>query len=262
MPARRQVAGSEHSVASGLPNRLSGLSVFLDIDGTLLDLAETPDAVIVPKGLTADLGRLSARVGGALALVTGRSLDFVEKLFPGHDFFIAGLHGAEIRSPGSAEQASVSGLRNLEEAKARIVETARQWPGVLAEDKGNAVALHYRQAPAYEAVVQDFMAEILRSVPGWELQPGKFVLELRPAGRDKGDALKIFMERTPLVGRLPLAVGDDVTDEAMFRVANDMGGLSVRVGDPGEPTAARGHVASPALLRAWIAARGIEEDKE
>lgn len=262
MPARRQTAGFEQSVASGLPSRLSGLSVFLDIDGTLLDLAQTPDAVIVPKGLENDLGGLSARVGGALALVTGRSVDFVERLFPRQVFFVAGLHGAEIRAPGSAEPAFDPGLREFEEAKARIAQAARKWPGVLVEDKGIAVALHYRQAPAREAVVNALMTEIERCVPGWELQPGKFVLELRPAGRDKGDALRAFMERTPFIGRLPLAIGDDVTDEAMFRAANDAGGLSVRVGDPGYPTAARGHVATPSALRAWIAALSLEEDSE
>ncbi|MGO4842335.1 trehalose-phosphatase, partial [Rhizobiaceae sp. 2RAB30] len=101
-----------------------------------------------------------------------------------------------MRSPGSAEAAFALDRRAFDEAKAKIEEMARQWPGVLAEDKGGAIALHYRQAPASEADVRKFMAEIVRSVPGWELQPGKFVLELRPAGRDKGEALKIFMERT------------------------------------------------------------------
>ncbi|WP_202315112.1 trehalose-phosphatase [Mesorhizobium sp. L-8-3] len=262
VPAGRQTAGSGHSVASGLPSRLAGLCVFLDIDGTLLDLAQTPDAVVVPNGLDADLAGLAARVGGALALVTGRPVDFVETLFPGHGFFVAGLHGAEIRTPGSVEPAFALGVRRFEEAKTRIAEAARNWPGVLVEDKGIAVALHYRLSPASEAAVNALMTEIQRSVPGWELQPGKCVLELRPAGRDKGGALKAFMEHAPFIGRLPLAIGDDVTDEAMFRAANDAGGLSVRVAGAGFPTAARGHVASPAALRAWIAAQSREGDRE
>lgn len=257
MPDRRDAAGPTRVVASGLPSRLSGLCLFLDVDGTLLDLAETPDAVVVPPGLQADLDGLSSRLGGALALVTGRPLDFVDRLFPGNDFFLAGLHGAEIRAGNSTAGPLLPADDALEAAKARIVQAARNWPGVLVEDKGIAVALHYRQAPAREPLVRALMEEIAASIgPGWTLQAGKFVVELRPAGRDKGDALRTFMELQPFVGRLPLAIGDDVTDEAMFRAANDAGGLSIRVGKRCHASAARGCVGTPAELRDWIAARG------
>lgn len=262
MPARRQAAGSARVFDSGLPNRLSGLCLFLDVDGTLLDLAETPDAVVVPPRLLTDLSRLSARLGGALALITGRPVSFVDRLFPGSGFFVAGLHGAEIRTGNASGPAVPVTYEGLETAKVRIERAVGSWPGVLVEDKGIAVALHYRQAPEFEPDVRALMEEIAGSVPGWTLLSGKFVLELRPAGRDKGDALKIFMEQPPFVGRLPLAIGDDVTDEAMFRVANDAGGFSVRVGGRGDPTAAQGRVGTPAELRAWIAARSQDGDSK
>lgn len=256
MPDRRNAARPRR-VASGLPSRLGGLCIFLDVDGTLLDLAETPDAVIVPPGLQADLDGLSSRLGGALALVTGRPLGFVDRLFPGNGFFLAGLHGAEIRAGSSTAAPVLAADAALEAAKARIGQASRNWPGVLVEDKGSAVALHYRQAPAMEPLVHALMEEIAASIgPGWTLQAGKFVVELRPAGRDKGDALRTFMELPPFVGRLPLAIGDDVTDEAMFTAANDAGGLSVRVGKPGHASAAHGYVGTPAELRDWIAAHG------
>jgi len=253
LPDRRLAADASRIVASDLPDRLDGFCVFLDIDGTLLDLAGTPDAVIVPDGLQSDLRGLSARLGGALALVTGRTVDFVDRLFPGNGFFVAGLHGAELRTGEAGIPAFVAD-DGLEAAKARMRRAAQAWPGVLVEDKGIAVAAHYRQAPVMERAVRALMEEIAASIGrGWTLQAGKFVLELRPAGRDKGDALKAFMERPPFVGRLPLAIGDDVTDEAMFRAANDAGGLSVGVGKPLHPTAARGRIGTPAELREWIA---------
>lgn len=247
------MAITRHASPYSLPDHLDGLCVFLDLDGTLLDLAEAPDAVVVPPGLQADLTKLSFRLDGALAVVTGRPLAFVDRLFPRNDFFLAGLHGAELRS-GDQEtgRGSVVDLR-LEAAKRRLRHAVSRWQGVLVEDKGRAIAAHYRQAPEMETSVRALMEEIALSVPGWTLQPGKFVVELRPAGPDKGSALKFFMERNPFAGRLPLAVGDDVTDEAMFAAANSIGGFSVRVGSILNSSCALGRIATPDELRRWIA---------
>lgn len=242
-----------HASPYSLPDHLDGLCLFLDLDGTLLDLAEAPDAVVVPPDLQTDLTKLSHRLGGALAVVTGRPLAFVDRLFPGNGLFLAGLHGAELRS-GDQEivPAATADLR-FEAAKKRLRHAVSRWRGVLVEDKGRAVALHYRQAPEMEIPVKVLMQKMAPSLPGWTLQPGKFVVEFRPAGQDKGSALKFFMERNPFAGRLPLAVGDDVTDEAMFAAANAIGGFSVRVGSPLNSSYALGRIATPDQLRRWIA---------
>lgn len=250
---RHGVAITRHASPYSLPDHLDGLCLFLDLDGTLLDLAEAPDAVVVPPDLQADLAELSRRLDGALAVVTGRALAFVDRLFPGNDFSLAGLHGAELRA-GDQETSltAVADLR-LEAAKKRLRHAVSRWRGVLIEDKGRAVAVHYRQAPEMEIPVRVLMNAIAPSVPGWTLQPGKFVVELRPVGQDKGSALKFFMERNPFAGRLPLAIGDDVTDEAMFAAANAVGGFSVRVGNTLNSSSACGRVATPDELRRWIA---------
>jgi trehalose 6-phosphate phosphatase len=237
---------------SSLPDRLDGHCLFLDLDGTLLDLAEAPDAVVVPPGLQAHLSKLSILLGGALALVTGRPLAFVDRLFPGNSFSLAGLHGAEIRSSHGGPALLAATDRRLESAKERLRHVAAKWPGVLVEDKGLAVAAHYRQAPEMEIPVDALMSEIALSVPGWTLQRGKSVVELRPAGRDKGGAVRLFMERLPFSSRSPLAIGDDVTDEKMFAAVNAMGGGSLRVGPPSATTVARGRIGTPGELRRWI----------
>lgn len=252
---RHLPAISRYTTFPSLPERLDGLCLFLDLDGTLLDLAEAPDAVIVPEELQAGLTGLAKRLDGALALVTGRPLAFVDRLFPGNRFFLAGLHGAEIRAADSAPVSSEVVDFRLEAAKKRLRQVTAKWPGVLVEDKGRAVAVHYRQAPAMELPMRALMEEIAPTVPGWVLQPGKFVVELRPRGHDKGDALRVFMERNPFAGRLPLAIGDDVTDEAMFAVANAMGGTSMRVGRASTPTMACGRIETPDELRRWIASQ-------
>lgn len=236
----------------GLPRSAAGWAVFLDIDGTLLDLAATPDSIIVPADLLDDLAAVSRKVDGALALVTGRPIAFVDGAFPGHRFCVAGLHGAEWRDASGA----IAGVRAGEDfgrARERLKEAARGWPGVIVEDKGVAIAAHFRNATHLEETVRTFMDGLAESLgAGWMLQKGKCVYEVRPGGRDKGEAVKAFMAAAPFAGRRPLAVGDDVTDEAMFKYVNEAGGLSVMVGHPTGPSEARFIVESPATVRRWI----------
>lgn len=235
----------------GLPHMVDSLAVFLDIDGTLLDIADRPDGIVVPPGLPEALARLARRLGGAVALVTGRSIATVDRLFPGVPVAVNGLHGAEWRD--AAGRTFGPGITpGFSAAKHRLREQAARWPGVILEDKGAAFAAHYRLAPASEAQVRRLMQALSDSVgDGWKLQQGKAVVELRPSGRDKGDALMQTMEDKAFAGRLPLAIGDDVTDEAMFAAANRLGGLSIRVGELGQ-SVAQGCVASPVEVRAWI----------
>ena len=224
-------------------------ALFLDIDGTLIDLAETPEAIAVPPSLPYALQALSRKLGGALALVTGRSVGFADGLFKPFHFPIAGLHGAERRDgDGRVRRAIVPAA--FEEMKRAIARSVKDWPGVLVEDKGAAVAVHYRLAPEREDAVNETMQHYLSEAgPDWTLQRGKRVVEICPAHSNKGSAVEAFLEEAPFRGRRPLAIGDDVTDETMFGVANRLGGQSLRVGSPNGKTLARASIPSPARLR-------------
>lgn len=224
-------------------------ALFLDIDGTLVDLAETPDGIVVESGLPQRLIRLSELLGGALALVTGRALARAEALFAPARLPIAGLHGAELRGadqqpPPQAYLATKSEAADFAEAR----------PGVLFEDKGLAFALHYRGLPEAEAEVRRYMeAALVRAGTAFQLQSGKMVTELRPSNGDKGMALTAFLAQPAFAGRLPIAIGDDLTDEAMFRVAEERGGRGIRIGPTLENSAATERLPSPDALRALLA---------
>jgi trehalose 6-phosphate phosphatase len=232
---------------------------FLDVDGTLLDIAEAPDRVSVPTRVVDLLAQLAARFGGALALVSGRSIRDLDSLLVPLQLPCAGLHGAERRDAGGRlHRLRVDGA--LDAARSALTDFCRVHPGTLLEDKGAALALHYRQAPQAEAAarlaVDSLVAEL---APDFTLQQGKCVLELKPAGVSKAHAIADFMAEPPFAGRVPVFVGDDVTDEDGFRAVNAHGGLSVRVGDTAE-TAARAALAGVAdvldWLSGWVAAPG------
>lgn len=236
-----------------LPESVAGWALFLDLDGTLLDLADRPDAVAAPVNLQRDLVTVSRKVDGALAIISGRSIAFVDRLFAGHGFRVAGLHGVEWRNSGG----TIAGVQAGPEfalARKRLEHAAAGWPGVIFEDKGVAIAAHYRHAPGLEAEVRAFMDRLAADLgEAWVLQRGKHVYEIRPGARDKGEAVRTFMGEPPFSGRRPLAIGDDVTDEAMFRYVNTVGGLSVRVGDANASSAARLSVDRPSIVRDWLA---------
>lgn len=236
---------------AGLPALIDGWAVFLDVDGTLLDIAPRPDAIVVPEGLPHDLRLLSAQLGGALALVSGRSLALLKRLFPDLPCSLAGLHGAEIEFPDGTSF-TMPRSPEMDDAVRALVVAASQWPGVVVEDKGAAFAAHYRLAPRFAVVVEEEVNSIAERLGDKvAVQRGKSVVEIRPSGHDKGQALKALMTGPPFVGRRPLAMGDDLTDEAMFEAANGLDGLSVRVGSP-RATLARLAVSSPADVRSWI----------
>ncbi|WP_160113628.1 trehalose-phosphatase [Phyllobacterium salinisoli] len=252
----RTTSPENHAIPHGLPDGsrdvLADWAFFFDIDGTLLDIAETPEAVCVPDGLIHDLVHLSRKLDGALALVTGRSISFVDTLFPGALFPVAGLHGAE-RRDAAGRMSEIELTSDFLRAKDELKKRALSWPDILVEDKNAAIAVHYRQAPQYQHDMQMLMREIAAMAgPRWTLQNGKMVTELRPATSDKGRAVKAFMADAPFSARRPLVFGDDVTDEAMFKAANAAGGLSVKIGSPSETSAATLYMESPAILRSWI----------
>lgn len=248
--------GSDHTTKRALQRALEQpgqWAVFLDIDGTLLDLAATPDSIVVPETLPAQIDRLSQKLGGAVALVTGRALDYADQLFQPFRFPIAGLHGAEMRGPDGYELHAPPSPE-FTALKLALMREAESMPGVLIEDKGGAVAAHYRLAPQFEERLGQRMHDYAHAAgPHWALQIGKFVYELRPARASKGDALERFLSEAPFTDRLPLALGDDLTDESMFAVANARGGYSIRVGQLNATTCAQATAQSPAFVRQAIA---------
>ena len=228
-------------------------ALFLDIDGTLIDLAPTPDAIQVPLSLPGNLDAVSARLDGALALVTGRRLPYADQLFAPFRFPIAGLHGAEFRA-ADGETAIVAQTPAFAALKRRLVEQTAWMEGVLIEDKGAAVAAHYRLAPAFDIALEKIMRDLADEAgPNWVLQPGKMVFEIRPARADKGDAVASYLDQPVFAGRLPIAIGDDLTDEPMFALANASGGQSIRVGSLATPTCALAKASSPSAIRSALA---------
>jgi len=229
-------------------------ALFLDVDGTLIDLAARPDRVATPPALVATLRRLSGRLGGAIALVSGRSVATLDRLFRPWMPPAAGLHGAEMRRRFQGSPVTPAGeTEPLARLRPAIGRLAAGRPGLLVEDKGRALALHYRAAPGEG---QGLAAELegMRRVAGGgiALQPGKMVLELRPADADKGRALDLLMRLPRFRSRRPVFIGDDRTDEAGFRAARRLGGVGICVGDL-ETRAARYRIATPAALRRWLA---------
>lgn len=203
---------------------------FLDIDGTLIEIAPTPSAISVPLQLPTLLGEVAARWDGALALISGRSLDNIRQLVAPLDPPAAGLHGLERRAAdGTISRAHAPA--DLEQVRRRLAE-AEQWPGVLLEDKGLALAVHYRQNPACEDKCWTLVEKVVAEHPDFSVQAGRMVFEVKPRGWDKGAAVRAFMAEPPFAGRVPVFIGDDLTDEFGFAAANDLGGLSILVGTP------------------------------
>jgi trehalose 6-phosphate phosphatase len=223
-------------------------ALFLDFDGTLADIAAQPGAVRVWPGVTTSLGDLYAALGGALAIVTGRTLADIDRFLHPLRLPLACEHGAQYRLGGGP----VGGVPALDLAP--VLDALRplvaRHPELLVEVKSAGVALHYRQAPHLEALCLRTMEQALPGVPGAELMRGKCVLELKPAGPSKGRAIADFMRQPPFAGRVPLFIGDDVTDEAGFAAAQALGGLGVKVG--GGPTQARARLAAPGDVRDWL----------
>ncbi len=231
-------------------------ALFLDVDGTLLEIADSPDAVRVPAHLKELLARLASQEAGALALVSGRRLTQLDELFAPHRFAAAGLHGVERRDAtgeySRVSHASLAALPGFARARVAMTALAYHHPELLFEDKGLALALHFRRAPALEGEVLTLMNAVLADVgPAFHLQAGKSVLELKPAAGSKRTAIELFMNESPFRGRLPIFVGDDLTDEDGFAAVNAMGGDSIRVG-PVAHTVARWHFNDVQQVVAWL----------
>lgn len=229
-------------------------ALFLDVDGSLLDFAPQPEAVVVPAGMQEHIAALAAQLDGALALVSGRSLATLDVLFEQlRALPAAGLHGLEWRNAHGGSHAAPDAPDALDGIECEALRIAAAYPGAAVERKGPSVALHWRAAPQAQDPFRAFAAAALRVLPGYRPQFGDRVLELRPEGMDKGAAVRAFLAQPPFSGRMPVFVGDDLTDEHGFAVVNAIGGLSVLVGNRAY-SEARYRLPDPAAVRDWLRA--------
>ncbi len=228
-------------------------SLFLDFDGTLAELAETPDGVRVDPGLPATLEALHRAFGGALAVVSGRSIAQLDDLLAPARLPAAGMHGLERRSAKGARGPGEGFVRALDPLRAALAPMVEDDPRLLVEDKGPSIVLHYRRAPEREEECRRVMARLLEGEPAlarFRLVLGKRMVEAVPSGSDKGAAILDFMRERPFAGRRPVFAGDDLTDEDGFDVVAKLSGLGIKVGE-GESRAPY-RAASVDELIAWL----------
>jgi trehalose 6-phosphate phosphatase len=209
-------------------------ALFLDFDGTLVEIAPRPEAVRVAASLPDRLAAARDRLDGALAVVSGRPIADIDRMLAPLRLVAAGVHGLEVRDdPAGAIGASTSATALVD---VRAALAAAGLPGVRVEDKRLAVAVHYRDAPTLGPEVLALLEAAIRPHPSLHLVTGKMVVEVKPRGTDKGTALVNFLARPPFRNRVPVMIGDDVTDEDAFRAALAAGGRAIKVG-PGDSLA-------------------------
>ncbi|HYZ42125.1 MAG TPA: trehalose-phosphatase [Stellaceae bacterium] len=232
---------------------LNETALLLDIDGTLLDLMPTPREVWVPPGLSKTLNRLLARTSGALALVSGRSINDIDLIFAPEEFPAIGGHGAEMRVRVDGEANATHAPPMDKELKRRLAAIAKLSPGILLEDKGYSLALHYRLAPHAEKAIYAAVALIRADLPNApiEVMPGKCVCEIKHSGFTKASGVRELMTHEPFKGRRPLFIGDDVTDESVFAIMPDLNGLAFSVGRRAKGVT--GHFDDPSDVREFLA---------
>jgi trehalose 6-phosphate phosphatase len=240
-------------VPRSLVPHLSETAVLLDVDGTLIDFAPTPREVWVPPGLAKTLNRLLKRTNGALALVSGRSLNDIDLIFAPDLFPAVGGHGAEMRLETDSEAVATHAPPLDKELKRRLAAIAKLSPGILLEDKGYSLALHYRLAPHAEKAIYEAVSLIRADLPNApiEVLPGKQVCEIKHSGFTKATGVQELMMHEPFKGRRPFFIGDDVTDESVFAIMPDLDGLAFSVGRRAQGVA--GHFDAPSDVREFLA---------
>jgi len=259
MPLHKDVPSAEKASPTKVPapgehvQHWDQCAILLDIDGTLLDLAPTPREVWVPPGLANTLNRLLVRTSGALALVSGRSLNDIDLIFAPDQFPAVGGHGAEMRISQESEAVATHAPPMDRELKRRLAAIAKLSPGILLEDKGYSLALHYRLAPHAEKAIYAAVSLIRADLPNApiEVLPGKCVCEIKHSGFTKATGVLELMTHEPFKGRRPIFIGDDVTDEAVFGIMPDLDGLAFSVGR--RATGVADHFDEPRDVREWLA---------
>src|SRR5437879_5427947 len=240
-------------VPHALVPHLNETAILLDIDGTLLELMPTPREVWVPPGLSETLNRLVELTSGALAMVSGRSLNDIDLIFAPDVFRAVAGHGAEMRLSVGNEADDVHAPPMDKELKRRLAAIAKLSPGILLEDKGYSLALHYRLAPHAEKAIFEAVSLIRADLPNAtiEVLPGKCVCEIKHSGFTKATGVLELMAHEPFKCRRPIFIGDDVTDEAVFGIMPDLGGLAFSVGR--RATGVADHFDEPRDVREWLA---------
>jgi trehalose 6-phosphate phosphatase len=226
-------------------------ALFLDADGTLLAFADDPDGVVVPQGMLDTLDAIHEALGGALALVSGRAIASLDGIFGRPRWAAAGQHGLERRDADGRSTTVPIDAGELARLRETVHAAAARMPGVRVEDKSWSVALHCREHPGYSAELERIAPAIAARFEGFELQPGSYVYEFKPRGMDKGVAVAAFLETAPFIGRHPVYLGDDLTDEHAFAMVNERGGAAVRIGAR-TPSCAVFTLSSPADVHAWL----------
>jgi trehalose 6-phosphate phosphatase len=245
----RDMAGDFDDPLAGLAPE--SIALFLDVDGTLLDIAPVPEAVKVPEGLGAALSTLYDRLDGALAIVSGRSIRQIDQLFKPLVLPATGEHGFQMRRVPHEKIELLQPPTALNLLRPGVTELARRMPGVLPEYKTGTIAIHYRQVPKQaDALRQALEAMLAAYEDDYAIQTGKMVYEIKPRGVDKGRAITQMMMAPPFESRVPVFLGDDDTDAHGFEAVRKLNGRAIHVG-AGHP-AADAALASPTVVRAWL----------
>lgn len=222
-----------HDRRHGLPTPQDDWAVFLDVDGTLIEIASAPDKVETPLDMVAAVSGLQRALDGAVAIVSGRPLVELDRLMAPLILPAAGLHGLECRGPDGSVARDDGQAARLETIRHELAAFAAAHPGIIVEDKRLAIAVHYRAAPEFAEEVNRLARSLVAAHDGsLGLLPGKMVVEIKSKKTNKGAVVETFMTQIPFRGRTPVFIGDDYTDEDGFRAANRMGGQSIRVGPP------------------------------
>ena len=237
------------------PPLQAGHALFLDIDGCLVDFADTPDGAVVPAALLDVIARVAGALDGALALVSGRAIASIDAMFAPLVLSVAGQHGHVRRDASGLLHAPAAAQRDaaFDAARAEALRVIADHPAAVFEDKPLGFALHWRRAPAAGAALRAFADAAVQHLPGHVLQPGDHVIEVVPQGADKGTAIEAFLGEPPFLGRVPVFLGDDLTDEHGFDVVNARGGYSVLVGTRMQSVACF-QLRDPAAVSAWLRA--------
>lgn len=227
----------QNAVSAILSASSDPVAIFTDFDGTLVEIASHPDAVVVPKDLPIRLRTLYAALDGALAVVTGRTIAAIDGFLPSQPFSLTGSHGAEYRHDGQQQAPDSHLVADAKTIADRVSDSLHGEDGILVEPKPTGVAVHYRAAPEKGAIASAALARALDGFADFHAINGKKVVEARPLSANKGAALSRLMQVKPFLGRMPIFVGDDVTDEDGFAAAERLGGFGIRIGDSADTLA-------------------------
>jgi len=245
-----QLAEHDTAAVDHVPLPANDWCLFLDVDGTLLELADTPGGVAVDAALKPLLARLRAASGGALALVSGRTIENLDQLFGDRHLAIAGMHGCERRDVNGGMHVAPIAREQLSGLRAGLAQLVTRHPGLLLEDKGAGVALHFFKARQLEHELRAEVALLAAPlVPRFAILDGHAVIEVKPAAYTKGSAIDAYMEEIPFKGRVPIFIGDDTTDYDGFAAVRRHAGLAIAVGSR---VKSEWWLSGPAAVRSWL----------